>query len=87
MAVILLVCVTARHQCRLLFQTSAVDNDGYNHKGALQSPHTEHEAFSGLTLDRTAQVRVRSSQLDCSWQLGYSWLVIKLDAVDEGAWA
>ena len=60
------VWVTARHQCGLLFQTSAVDNDGYNHKGALQSPHTEHEAFSGLTLDRTAQVCVRSSHLDCS---------------------
>ena len=39
-----------------VLQSSAVENDGYSHKGALQSPHTQHEAYIGLTLDHTAKV-------------------------------
>ena len=37
-------------------QESAVDNDGYSHKGALQTPNSQHELFSGLTLNKAAEV-------------------------------
>ena len=40
-----------------------MDNDGYNHKGALESPHTKHEAFKGLALTRASQL-VQDGEVD-----------------------